>query len=108
MKPNNRKTRLEWIEEKKGIDYVMSMYALTDREVKEWFDRVYPLYKDAPKYESQRFNPECLVCESEIRIIWECACGENEGIIDEDDPELEAKRKKMEQRLMHSSTSMTN
>ncbi|MGG0794808.1 hypothetical protein ABE137_12480 [Brevibacillus laterosporus] len=44
-KPNSRKTRLEWILEKKGIDFVMSMYAMTDKEVKDFFERVYPLYK---------------------------------------------------------------
>ncbi|GLI09659.1 hypothetical protein YDYSG_56910 [Paenibacillus tyrfis] len=52
MKPNTRKERLEWIKYRKGIDYVMSMYALTDREVKEWFERVYSLYKDLPEYQN--------------------------------------------------------
>lgn len=96
VKPNNRKSRLDWLREKKGIDYVMSMYALTDREVKEWFERVYQIYKDLPKYEYHHEHPKCLVCNSEIKIIWECACGENEGVIDEDDPDLASKRERWE------------
>ncbi|MBP1308866.1 hypothetical protein JOD82_001886 [Paenibacillus sp. 1182] len=35
--PNTRKSRLEWLSDKRGIDYVMSMYTLTDREVKKTF-----------------------------------------------------------------------
>lgn len=91
-KPQSRKERLEWLREKKGIDYVMSMYAMTDKEVKDFFERVYPLYKDTPNYERKASVPECLVCETEIRITWDCACGENLAIIDEDDPELEERK----------------
>jgi hypothetical protein len=94
MKPNTRKTRMQWLCEKKGIDYVMSMYSLTDREVKDWFESVYPLYKNSPNYKSELHHPECLVCNSEVRITWDCACGENVAIIDEDDPELEERREK--------------
>lgn len=98
MKPKTRKERLEWLRLKKGMDYVMSMYALTDREVKEWFERVYPLYKDAPEHESKFQHPECLVCGNEVRIIWDCMCGENNAIIDEDDPELKQRKLEFESR----------
>lgn len=55
----------------------MSMYSMTDREVKSHFDFVYNRYKDLPEYERKNENPLCLVCNSEVRINWECACGEN-------------------------------
>lgn len=75
----------------------MSMYSLTDKEVKQWFDKVYPLYKDLPEYEYKTEHPVCLVCGSEVRITWTCACGDNMAIIDEDDPELEERRKEFSQ-----------
>jgi len=57
----------------------------------EMIERGHHLYKDSPKYEKLYNHPECLVCGCELRIIWECACGENEGVIDEDNPELPVK-----------------
>lgn len=95
MKPLNRKSRLQWLESKKGLDYIKEMYMFTDREVKEWFDRVYPLYKDDPPFSRDTSSelPECLVCESEVRITWSCACGDNECIVDPNDPELEERLK---------------
>lgn len=46
--PNNRKTRLDWLGEQMGADYVMAMYNMTDREVKDVFDKAYSLRKDIP------------------------------------------------------------
>lgn len=100
MKPSNRKERLEWIQQKKGIDYVMGMYLLTDREVKKWFEKVYPYYKDAPAYERVTEQPVCLVCDNEVTILWNCSCGEDCATIDPDDPELE-ERKALYQRRGH-------
>lgn len=95
-KPRTRKERLEWLAYRKGIDYVTAMYAMTDHEVKVFFDQVYVRYKDLPAFERKTELPVCLVCESEVRITWDCSCGENMAIIDPDDPELEERRKERE------------
>lgn len=81
---------MEWLERKKGHDYVSGMYMMNDREVKRHFNNVYKIYKDSPDYAHNHkdFKMTCLVCDDEIEITWLCACGENEAIVDENDPEL--------------------
>lgn len=67
---------------------------LTDKEVKEWFEHRYNLYKDEPSYEKRPAElPECMVCGGcEVRVIWNCACGEDCATLDPDDPELEKRK----------------
>ncbi|ADO59639.1 hypothetical protein PPSC2_26940 (plasmid) [Paenibacillus polymyxa SC2] len=77
----------------------MSMYTLTDREVKKHFEQVYPIYKDYPSYSRKNEQPKCLVCQSEARITWECECGVNEGIFDEDDPQLSERQQAWKERV---------
>ncbi|MCY9738139.1 hypothetical protein M5X17_31090 [Paenibacillus alvei] len=96
--PSTRKERLKWLEKKKGMDYVMTMYTLTDREVKQWFNSVYPIYKDAPDYVPTIHDIECLVCGGDVITTWTCACGDNMAIIDENDPELEQRMNDMKGR----------
>ncbi|AWQ17045.1 hypothetical protein C1N92_20305 [Bacillus velezensis] len=82
--PKRRKERVKFLIDKLGEKTVSSTIAvMTDREVKRFFDEMYPLYKDRENFSSDYQTPTCLVCESPTYIKWDCDCGN--AVIDEDD-----------------------
>lgn len=88
-KPSNRKERVGFLIRKIGFDVISkSISSMTDREVKPFFEEVYPTYKDREDYQVPEYKtPECLVCDGETIMDWECACGH--AIIDRNDPALQ-------------------
>ena len=89
MKPQNRKERVAFLINKLGKDVILKTVAfMNDKEMKDFFETMYPLYKDRNDYITPDYKqPECLVCGSVTITHWECACGH--AIIDELDPTLQ-------------------
>lgn len=86
-KPSNRKERMEFILLKLGADTVQSMYAMTDKEVKFFFDSIYPRIKDRDDYYQEKKDSVCIRCNTIVETefhTW-CSCGEDRAIYTEFD-----------------------
>lgn len=89
-KPRNREERIKFILKKLGSDNAILAYlaTLNDRQLKAYFDMSYPVLKDKEDYISPPYSPpECLVCENEVTIQYDCSCGN--AIIDPHDTALQ-------------------
>lgn len=88
IKPTNRKDRVDFITKKLGGEIVHSLAKMNDKELKNFFNNIYPKYKDAVDYQRPKFEmPICFVCGGETETTWNCACGH--AVIDEGDPFLQ-------------------
>lgn len=87
-KPRNRKERVDFLKRKMGSHIIHVLVSMDDREIKGFFNELYPLYKDKEDYQEPEYKtPDCLVCGSETITTWDCTCGH--AIIDESDPTLQ-------------------
>lgn len=82
-KPNNRKTRIEFISKKLGLPNAQLFLTFTDKEVKTFVDNMYNSLKDKEDY----IEPEsiCIRCEERVISHTECGCGYDRAIFGEED-----------------------
>lgn len=87
IKPKNRKERVEFIAKKKGLDFAFLMYSMTDGEVKNFFEKIYPVIKDTDDFDGVKQKPTCIRCGCEVNSYFttECACGYNRAVYSEED-----------------------
>ncbi|WP_313077025.1 hypothetical protein [Lacrimispora sp.] len=82
-KPTTRKERLEFIEKKKGKRGTEIFLYMTDREVKKYFDLIYPSMKDRPDATDANDTIQCLRCGSDVEHHLLCACGVDRCVFSE-------------------------
>jgi hypothetical protein len=87
-KPSTRKERMALIEQKHGRFIVESMYELTDKEIKRFFDLLWN--RGLPEMPDYIYSDEpviCLKCKKEVIIEHNhyCDCGKNEAVLNEDE-----------------------
>ncbi|MCQ4924983.1 hypothetical protein NE686_17920 [Tissierella carlieri] len=81
MKARNRKERIEFLIKKIGLPATQSLLTVSDREVKKYYETVYPIIKDRTDYEYNLSTP-CIRCGSDVVWKSECGCGENRAVFD--------------------------
>lgn len=88
-KPKGRKERVDFLIKKMAFAVIgSSLVSMTDREVKQFFEEVYPFYKNKEDYKNPEYkSPECLVCGDIAVAHWDCCCGH--AIIYENDTALQ-------------------
>lgn len=84
-KPNTRKDRINFICQKKGKRILNIFVFMTDKEVKQYFDAVYPLIKDKPDATSSDDEVQCIRCGCEVEHHFECFCGYDRAVFSEED-----------------------
>lgn len=86
-KPKNRKERIEFLHRKKGEFGIYGMEYLTDREVKNHFEKYYPSIKDAPDYIYKEPDITCCRCGCTVFVdtTYECQCGINKVAFSKDE-----------------------
>jgi len=84
-KPTARKERLEFIEKKKGKRGMDFFLYMTDREVKNYFDLLYPSIKDKPDATAADDTVQCLRCGYDVEHHLECACGVDRCVFTEEE-----------------------
>lgn len=86
-KPTNRKDRLKFIAQKKGVEFAQSLYLMTDSELKQFFDSIYETLCSKPDYNPLNEQPTCIRCGSKVEIEFHtyCLCGEDRAVYSEDE-----------------------
>ena len=83
--PRTRSDRIKYICQKKG-KRALEMFALmTDKEVKQYFDAVYPLIKDKPDATSANDEVQCVRCGCNVEHHFECLCGYDRAVFSDED-----------------------
>jgi hypothetical protein len=79
-KPRNRRERMDMISQKYGYKTAQSLYFLTDKEVRMFFDQQYKRMLKMPDYVDSQ--PVCIRCNSEVEIEFHtyCSCGEDRAV----------------------------
>jgi hypothetical protein len=80
----NRKERINFLTQKLGFDYVSSMVAMTDAEVKKHTDRLYPALVNKDDFVASNKRLPCIRCGAEVLWISECDCGTNRAVFDDE------------------------
>ena len=67
-KPKNRIERVEFLIKKQGHDLTVNLVAsMTDSELKKYFNRIYPIYKNQDDYVKPQFElPTCLIWGNQL------------------------------------------
>lgn len=84
-KPRTRKERIEFIARKKGKRGAEFFIYMTDREVKNYFDLIYPAIKDILDAHPDDDTAQCLRCGWNVEYKIECACGINRCVFSEEE-----------------------
>ena len=74
-KPCNRKERINFIRKKFGNDVVSAFASLTDKEVRNYFEEIYPSIKNKEDYKYKSKESLCIKCNDVIEITYNCQCG---------------------------------
>jgi len=81
-KPRTRKERLQFLEKKKGRRGMEIFLYATDKEVKSFFELLYPSLKDKPDATADD-TVQCLRCGCDVEHHLECGCGINRCVFTE-------------------------
>lgn len=84
-KPNTRRDRINFIIQKKGKRMSDIFSIMTDREVKQYFDAIYPIIKDKPDATSSDDAVQCIRCGCDVEHHFECLCGYDRAVFSEED-----------------------
>ena len=84
-KPKTRNERIKFICRKKGNRYLEMFALMTDREVKIFFDGLYPLIKDKPDSTNHDEEVTCVRCGCTVEHHFECICGYDRAVFSEED-----------------------
>lgn len=84
-KPSNRRERIEFICQKRGQRISDVFTLMTDREVKKYFDYIYPSIKDKPDMTTADEAVQCVRCGCDVEHHFECACGYDRAVFSEED-----------------------
>lgn len=84
-RPNNRRERIQFICRKKGWRASEIFALMTDKEVKQYFDAVYPLLRDKPDATPEDDETLCLRCGCSVEHHFECLCGYDRAVFSEED-----------------------
>lgn len=81
----NRKSRIEFMTKNRGRRFVELLCVdMTDRELKQYFNLLYPLIKDLPDLESD-VEAQCIRCGCDVEHHFECLCGYDRAVFSEED-----------------------
>lgn len=83
-KPKNRKERIELIEQKEGNDFAKMFYTRSDGEVKKYLEQNYHYLKNKDDFIYEIPTATCLRCGEEVLHHYECTCGYDRVIFDDD------------------------
>lgn len=83
-KPKSRKERINFIIQKKGKHTLELFASMTDREVKQFFDLIYPSIKDVPDATGDD-EVQCMRCGANVIHHFECLCGWDRAVFSEFD-----------------------
>lgn len=84
-KPANRRERIEFICRKKGNRASDIFTLMTDREVKTYFEYIYPAIKNKPDVTNDYETIQCIRCGCDVEHHFECACGYDRAVFSEED-----------------------
>lgn len=84
-KPQNRKERIEYICRKKGQRIADIFIYMTDREVKQYFEAIYPKIKDKEDATANDDEVQCIRCGCNVEHHFECLCGYDRAVFTEED-----------------------
>ena len=62
---------------------------MTDREVKAYFDKIYPKIKDKADATSKDDEIQCVRCGCSVEHHFECLCGWDRAVFSEEDWKLD-------------------
>ena len=81
----NRKSRIDFVAKKRGRRFVELFFVdMTDREVKQYFNLLYPSIKDLPDVKSD-IEVQCVRCGCDVEHQFECLCGYDRAVFSEED-----------------------
>lgn len=83
-KPKTRTERIDFIQRKLEKHDQKIFVSMTDREVKRYFDQIYPLIKDKTDMVSADVTVQCLRCSYDVEHHLECGCGIDRCVFSED------------------------
>lgn len=82
----NRKSRIEFIQKKKGRKFVEFVFPdMTDKEVKQYFEALYPKIKDDPDWTESDDIVSCVRCGCDVIHHFDCLCGYDRAVFSEED-----------------------
>lgn len=86
-KPTNRKERINMITQKFGLDFASGMYMSTDKEVREFFESLYPRLQKMPDFIAEEHVPVCKRCGVPVDMEFHtyCQCGTDRAVYSEAD-----------------------
>ena len=84
-KPTNRRDRIKFICQKKGNRISDIFTLMTDKEVKQFFDAIYPRIKDMPDATESDDMVQCIRCGGAVEHHFECLCGYDRAVFSEED-----------------------
>lgn len=84
-KPSNRRERIEFICRKRGNRISDIFTLMTDREVKAYFDYIYPAIKDNQDATVADETVQCVRCGCNVEHHFECGCGYDRTVFSEED-----------------------
>ena len=84
-KPSNRRDRINFILQKKGRRISDIFTLMTDKEVKQYFDAIWPRIKDAPDAGEFDDMVQCVRCGCNVEHHFECLCGYDRAVFSEED-----------------------
>lgn len=92
-KPSNRRERINFIIRKKGKRTADIFTLMTDREVKMFFDAIWPRIKDASDATSDADEVQCVRCGCNVEHHFECLCGYDRAVFSEEDWKMDIEDK---------------
>lgn len=84
-KPSNRKERINFICQKHGQRIKDIFIYMTDRELKQYFEMIYPLIKDKADATKTDDTVQCIRCGCDVEHHLECECGIDRCVFSEED-----------------------
>lgn len=84
-KPSNRKERIDFIIRKKGKRISDIFIKMTDREVKNFFDKNYPIIKNKEDSTNKDETVQCIRCKCDVEHHLECDCGIDRCVFTEEE-----------------------
>ena len=84
-KPSNRIERINFICQKKGQRIKDIFIYMTDRELKRYFDMIYPLIKDKQDATKADDTVQCIRCGCDVEMHLDCNCGVDRAVFTEEE-----------------------
>ena len=84
-KPANRRERIEFICQKKGNRMAVIFTYMTDKEVKQYFEAIYPRIKDKADATIHDDEIQCVRCGCDVEHHFDCLCGYDRAVFSEED-----------------------